>query len=74
VLPILISLHVLAVRTAHRARSRLAADDGQSTAEYALVLLGAATVAALLISWAARSGRITGLLNSVLDQVLSRVG
>lgn len=73
-LHVLIALHALATRAADRARSRLTADDGQSTAEYAVVLLGAATVAALLISWAARSGRITGLLNSVLDQVLSRVG
>lgn len=72
-LQILTALHLVATAAAERARARLAADDGQSTAEYALVLLGAATVAALLISWAARSGRITGLLNSVLDQVLSRV-
>lgn len=73
-LHILTTLHLFATAAADRARARLAADDGQSTAEYALVLLGAATVAGLLISWATRSGRISGLLNAVLDQVFTRVG
>jgi hypothetical protein len=74
VLPILVSLQVLAVQATARLRARAARDAGQSTAEYALVLLGAASVAALLIAWATKSNRISGLLNAVLDQVVSKVG
>ena len=48
-------------------------DRGQATAEYALVLLGAATVALLLVAWAARSGKVGQLLDAVLDSVLSQV-
>jgi len=66
----LVSLQVLAVMTAARARQRLADDRGQSTAEYALVLLGAAGVAMLLVAWATKTGKVTSLLNSVIDRVL----
>jgi hypothetical protein len=69
----LITLH-LVVRTAEDAlRRRLRHDGGQSTAEYALVLLGAAGVALLLVAWATKSGKVTDLLNSVLDRVLDSV-
>ncbi|MFP5256424.1 MAG: DUF4244 domain-containing protein [Acidimicrobiia bacterium] len=71
---IVVILHVLALQARHRLPDRLARDDGQSTAEYALVLLGAATVAGLLIAWAARSGRIGDLLDAVLDQVVTKIG
>jgi len=73
VLRLLITLQVAALAGVERARARLQRDDGQSTAEYALVLLGAAGVAALLIAWATRSDRISSLLNTVLDQVIGRV-
>jgi hypothetical protein len=68
-----VSLQVLVLSTLDGAQERIRRDDGQSTAEYALVLLGAAGVAALLIAWATKSNRITGLLNTVLDQVISKV-
>jgi hypothetical protein len=68
-----VSLQVLALSASDRIRKRLAADDGQSTAEYALVLLGAAGVALLLVAWATKTGKVTKLLNSVLDSVLSKV-
>ena len=45
-------------------------DSGQATTEYALVLLGAATIALVLIGWAG-GGRIGSLLNHVLDSVTS---
>jgi hypothetical protein len=48
-------------------------DSGQATAEYALVLLGAATVALLLVAWAARSGKVAQLLDAVLDKVLGQI-
>ena len=72
-LRILVSLQVLALTASDRLQRRLRADGGQSTAEYALVLLGAAGVALLLAAWATKTDRVTRLLNSVLDQVLSKV-
>lgn len=69
----LVTLQILALSTADRLRARLVRDDGQSTAEYALVLLGAAGVALLLVAWATKSDKITKLLNSVIDRVLSQV-
>lgn len=55
-------------------RPRLTRDErGQATAEYALVLLGAAGVALLVMAWAKDSNRIGKLLNSVFDHVIGRV-
>jgi hypothetical protein len=51
-------------------------DRGQATTEYALVLLGAAMVALLLVAWATAgggAGKIGQLLNRVLDAVTSKV-
>ena len=69
----LVTLQILALSTADRLRARLVRDEGQSTAEYALVLLGAAGVALLLVAWATKSDKVTKLLNSVIDRVLSQV-
>jgi len=53
---------------------RLRRDDrGQTTAEYALLLLGAASVALVLVAWATKSGKITQLFDAVIDQVLSKL-
>ena len=46
---------------------------GQSTAEYALVILGAAAVALLLITWASSTGSITNLFESIISRVGSKV-
>lgn len=46
---------------------------GQSTAEYALVILGAAAVALLLITWASSTGSITDLFESIISRVGSKV-
>jgi len=51
-------------------------DAGQATAEYALVLLGAALVAVGVIAWATAgggAGKIGGLLDAVLDAVRGRI-
>lgn len=51
-------------------------DRGQTTAEYALVLLGAALIAVLLIAWATGgggAGKVGRLLDRVFDAVTSRV-
>ena len=54
-------------------RHRGSGDAGQTTAEYALVLLGAAAIAALLITWASKSGAIGKLFDAVLSSVLGSV-
>lgn len=51
-------------------------DAGQATAEYALVLLGAALVALLLVTWATGgggAGKIGALLDTVVDSITSRI-
>ena len=52
---------------------RLRRDRGQSTAEYALVLLGAAAVALAFLAWAGGTGRIADLFNAVIDSVIGNV-
>lgn len=52
---------------------RRAGDRGQTTAEYALVIVGAAAVALLLLTWATGSGKIASLLDKVVDTVANMV-
>ena len=50
-------------------------DSGQATTEYALVLLGAAVIALLVISWATDgggAGRIGELFDTVLSGIFDR--
>jgi Flp pilus assembly pilin Flp len=42
---------------------------GQTTAEYALVILAAAAVAVVLIAWARSSGKLPAFFDSIIDQV-----
>ncbi len=46
---------------------------GQATTEYALVLLGAAAVALLLVAWATRTGAFSSLLDAVLESIKKKV-
>ncbi len=46
---------------------------GQATSEYALVLLGAATVALMLLAWATKSGAIGRLFDAVFDSLSGKV-
>ncbi len=51
-------------------------EDGQATIEYALVLLGAALVALLVVGWATTgggAGKIGGLFDRVIDSVIDRL-
>jgi hypothetical protein len=48
-------------------------DVGQTTAEYALVLLAAASLALLLIAWVAHSGKVGELFDTVFDHVIKSV-
>lgn len=50
---------------------RTRSEAGQTTAEYALVILAAAALATLLITWATKSDAIGRLFDSVFDRVLS---
>jgi hypothetical protein len=50
-----------------------AREAGQATAEYALVLLGAAAIAVLLVAWATGTGKVTALLDAVVDRILEHV-
>ena len=52
-----------------RARLRLSEQVGQTTAEYALVILAAAAVAVVLIAWARSSGRLPAFFDNIIDQV-----
>jgi hypothetical protein len=50
-------------------------DPGQATAEYALVLIGAAVIALLVVAWATDgggAGRIGELFDLVLGNVIDR--
>lgn len=48
-------------------------ERGQATSEYALVLLGAAAVAILVIGWATKTNKIGGLLDKVFDSVTGKI-
>lgn len=64
--------HLLALPPRLRRRAETGS-RGQATAEYALVILGAASLALLLVAWAARSGRVGDLLDSVFDTISRQV-
>ena len=49
-------------------------DDGQATAEYALVLLGAAAIALLVVGWATKTNTVGRLLDVVFGQLLGKGG
>jgi Flp pilus assembly pilin Flp len=52
------------------ARGRMArGEEGQTTAEYALVILAAAAVAIVLIAWARSSGKLPAFFNKIIDNI-----
>jgi hypothetical protein len=55
-------------------RARLRGAAGQTTAEYALVILAAAALASMLIAWATHSNAVGRLFDAVLDRVLGSAG
>ena len=59
-------LHVLWFR----ALGFLRRDEGQTTAEYARVILAAAAVAVVLIAWAHSSGKLPAFFDQVIDNVI----
>lgn len=60
----------IATRVRARCAELVASEAGQSTAEYALVILGAVAIATLLITWATGSHAISQLFDSVINKIL----
>ena len=52
---------------------RTGGDRGQSTAEYALLLIGAATIALIVVTWATSTGKIGELFDAVIDSIIGKV-
>ncbi len=52
----------------------IADDTAQATAEYALVILGAAAVAGALIAWAGGTDVIKSFFNKIFHQLMSALG
>ena len=54
-------------------RAYVTNDRGQATAEYALLILAAASIALLVIAWATSTGRIGQLFDAVIDSVIGNI-
>jgi Flp pilus assembly pilin Flp len=52
-----------------RVRELFSKEEGQTTAEYALVILAAAAVAVVLIAWAKSSGKLPAFFDKVIDDL-----
>lgn len=46
-------------------------ERGQTTAEYALVLIAAATIAMLIVAWAGNTGAINDFFETIIDRITS---
>ena len=55
-----------------RVRERLGPERGQSTAEYALVILAAAAIALVLLTWARSSGKLPAFFDSIIDRIVGQ--
>ena len=67
-------VHLSIYLTAAAAGPRARRDErGQASAEYALVLLGAAAVALLVVAWATKSDLIGKLLDAVMKSITDKV-
>ncbi len=51
-------------------RRRDRSESGQSTAEYALVMISAAAIAGLVLTWATHTNLIGGLFDTVVHGLL----
>jgi Flp pilus assembly pilin Flp len=52
------------------AARRIRRDErGQTTAEYALVILAAAAIAVVLIAWARSSGKLPAFFDKIIDDI-----
>lgn len=66
-------VHLALLELGQRAGRRLRDERGQTSAEYALVLFGAAAVALLIAVWARGTDRVGKLLDAIFDGVVKMV-
>lgn len=64
-------LHALVTQIRRPTSFRLREERGQTTAEYALVILAAAAIAIVLIAWARSSGKLPAFFDHVIDTIMS---
>ena len=50
-------------------QSRIRPERGQTTTEYALVILAAAAIALVLLAWARSSGKLPEFFDEVIDRI-----
>ncbi|MDQ1375527.1 MAG: hypothetical protein QOJ09_2865 [Actinomycetota bacterium] len=67
VLSLAVSVDLVMARLAARV---LRDQRGQASAEYALVLLGAAAIALLVVGWATKTDKVGKLLDTVMEKLL----
>lgn len=60
---------IVRLLTPEATRRRTASEEGQTTAEYALVILAAAAIAVVLIVWARSSGKLPAFFDKVIDSI-----
>ena len=63
-----------AVRHVRARRHRMVDDAGQTTAEYALMLIAAAALAVVVIGWISRTDAIGKLFELVMSHVSGNIG
>jgi Flp pilus assembly pilin Flp len=61
---------IVRLLTPEATRRRTArSEEGQTTAEYALVILAAAAIAVVLIVWARSSGKLPAFFDKIIDSI-----
>lgn len=63
------ALAVRAMTALAVARGPARREEGQTTAEYALVILAAAAVAIVLITWARSTGKLPAFFDHIIDEL-----
>jgi len=53
-----------------RIRVAVRRQAGQTTAEYALVILAAAAIALVLLAWARTSGKLPAFFDQIIDRIV----
>lgn len=57
------------IRVVAFVQSRARSEGGQTTTEYALVILAAAAIALALLAWAKSSGKLPAFFDEVIDRI-----
>jgi hypothetical protein len=66
-------IHWLFIRLDAWVASRTLDEAGQSTAEYALVIVAAVAIGGLLISFLGKSDIVSGIFGKIVDLVMSHI-